>query len=253
VAGEGRVEEPVEPFGFDQFPEARNSESRDVLRGGTLIRVFDQALLKDHRMRRVDDCEASQPRIPAKGRAPGDRSAPVVSDERERFDRQRIGERENVVDQRVGIIVGYVLRQVRPGKAPLVGHDEEELVLETRRDFAPGAVRFGEAVKQDDCGLLRVAGQRDVQRHSRAKRNQPESEALSLGRGLGEVISSPRHSTSPFRRLAAPSLSRGERKLGITHRGRRGRQWNELPVVAGDQGEAQRLPVLLRLIDAVAR
>ena len=65
--------------------------------------LLDQALLKDDRMRRIDDGEARQPRIAAQRGAPGDRAAPVVADQRELLDPERIGERENVVDQLVGL------------------------------------------------------------------------------------------------------------------------------------------------------
>ena len=130
---------------------------------------------------------------------------------------ERVGERENVVDQQVGLISLDLLRPVRPGKAALVGHDEEEAILEPRRDLAPGAVRFGKAVEQDDRRVRRIAGQRDIQRHAGAKRNR------------------------------AGTRSR------IADRLRHLRKRDEFLVVAGDQREAQRLPVLLRLVDPVAR
>ena len=62
---------------------------------GFSIRLF----WKIDRMRRIDDRQPRQPRIAAKRRTPGDRSAPVVADQRETFDPQRVGEREDVVDQ----------------------------------------------------------------------------------------------------------------------------------------------------------
>src|SRR4029079_2182999 len=67
------------------------------------------------------------------------------------------------------LVVVDVLRKVGAGEAALVGHDEEKVVLEPRRDLAPGAVRFGEAVEQDHRGVLGIAGQRDVQRHAGAQ------------------------------------------------------------------------------------
>ena len=68
---------------LDHFLEARRSEGRDVLRRGALIGVFDQAFLEDHRMGRVDDREAGQPRVAAQCRRPRNRAAPVVADQRE--------------------------------------------------------------------------------------------------------------------------------------------------------------------------
>ena len=89
-------------------------------------------------------------RIAAQRRRPGDRAAPVVADQREALDAQRVGQREDVVDQRVGRDRPRRPAAGRPGKAALVGHDEAEAVLEQRRDLAPGPVRFGKAVEQDD-------------------------------------------------------------------------------------------------------
>ena len=125
-------------------------------------------------MRRIDDRQPRQARIAAQRRAPGYRAAPVVTDERKALDRERIGERENVVDQQLGLVRLDVLRPVGSGEAALVGHDQIKAVLKPRRDLAPGAVRFGKAMEQDDRRVCRIAGQRDIQSHSGAQRNAPE-------------------------------------------------------------------------------
>ena len=83
-----------------------------------------------------------------------------------------------------------------------------------RRDLAPGPVRFREAVEQDHRGLALVSGGGDVEGNASAERNAAEAEAVSLGRGLGEVFHLFHSPSSPFRRGAAPSLSRGRGNYG---------------------------------------
>ena len=80
-----------------------------------------------------------------------------------RLEAERIGEREDVVDQLVGLVILDLLRPVRAGEAALVGHDQTEIVLEQRRELAPGAVRFGKAVEEDDRRLRRAPAERDVE------------------------------------------------------------------------------------------
>ena len=139
------------------------------MRGGALVGVFDQALLEDHRMRRVDDRQPRQARIAAQRRAPGDRAAPVVADQRERSSPSASASAKMSSISRSVLYRFDVLRQVRSGKAALVGHDQEKVVLEPRRDLAPGAVRFGKAVEQDHGRIRRIAGKRDVERDPGAR------------------------------------------------------------------------------------
>ena len=94
------------------------------------------------------------------------------------LDAKRIGQCENVVDEDVGFVLTDVLRPVGSREPALVRHHKEEVTFEPRRDFAPRAMRFREAVEQDDRGLGRIAGQRDVERHPGADRN-----AAKLGHG----------------------------------------------------------------------
>ena len=104
-----------------------------------------------------------QARVAAQRRQPGDRAAPVVADQREALEPERLGEREHVLDQPVGPVILDVLRPVRAGEAALVGHDQPELVLQPRRDPAPGAVRFRKAVEQDDRRRVLRPAERDVE------------------------------------------------------------------------------------------
>ncbi len=89
---------------------------------------------------------------------PGDGSAPVMTDQRKLLDAERVGERENVVHKQVGLIRVDILRQVRSGEAPEVGHDETEAALQPGSDLAPRPVRFREAVQQDYGRARWVAG-----------------------------------------------------------------------------------------------
>ena len=148
---EGLVEEPVDsPSPRPTFSKPGRAERGDILRSRALVRVLDQALLEDHRMRRVDDGQPRQPRIAAQRRGPGDRAAPVVADQREPSRAQ--------AHRRARICRRPACRSCKPstscgrsdaGKAALIGHDQTEAVLKQRRDPAPGAVRFGKAVEQD--------------------------------------------------------------------------------------------------------
>ena len=114
------------------------------------------------------------PLRPAESGTPGDRSAPVVADERELLDAERIGERENIVDELARLIFRDIGRPVRSSEAPLVGHDKPEPVLQPRRKLAPRAVRFRETMEQDHRRVRRIARKRDVQRHSSPERDAPE-------------------------------------------------------------------------------
>src|SRR3546814_7850932 len=64
-------------------------------------------------------------RLAAERDAPRDRPAPVVPDDREFTDAQRVGERENIGDQLVGGIGLGLLRLGRSAIAALIGRSEE--------------------------------------------------------------------------------------------------------------------------------
>src|SRR3546814_4566727 len=98
-------------------------------------------------MRRIGDHRArhaarplgvQSARLAAERNPPGDRPAPVVADDGELADPQRIGERENVGDQLVRGIVGGVPRLRRAAIAALVGRDAAEAVRKMRQLVPPG-------------------------------------------------------------------------------------------------------------------
>ena len=129
------------------------------MRGGALGRVLDQALLEDERVRRVDDDQALDPVGMAQRRQPGDRAAPIVADQGEAAEPERVGERDQVLDDAVGLVVLDALGLVRAAEAALVGRDDADSRAARRaRLVAPGAVRFGKAVEEED--RLAVLGRR---------------------------------------------------------------------------------------------
>ena len=123
---------------------------------------------------------------------------------------ERIGEREDIGDQRVGGVSRDVLRSVAVAKAAQVGHDQPEAVAEQWRDLGPGAVRFGKAVEQDDRRGVGGAGNGDVHRDAGREAN-------------------------------AAVRSRVADRLGHVGDG------DELFLVAGHEREIARLPVVLGL------
>ena len=140
MAAEALRKELVPTHSFHCLLEAGRAEGGNVLRGGALIGVFDQAPLKDIWVRRVDDDQALETRVIAERGGPADRSAPVVADEGEVVETEPIDQREQVADEFVGRITLGVLRRVRTGKAALIGHDQAIFVLEERHEPTPGAV-----------------------------------------------------------------------------------------------------------------
>src|SRR3546814_2891509 len=97
-----------------------------------------------------DVCSSDLPaRLAAERDAPRDRPAPVVPDDREFTDAQRVGERENIGDQLVGGIGLGLLRLGRSAIAALIGRDTAEAGGKVGKLVAPGAVRFGKAVQED--------------------------------------------------------------------------------------------------------
>jgi hypothetical protein len=83
--------------------------------------VLDHALLEDQRVGRVDDHQPLQAIGMLQRRRPGDRAAPIVADEGEASDPERVGEREQVLDDARGFIGFQLLRPVGAGKAALIG------------------------------------------------------------------------------------------------------------------------------------
>ena len=145
-------EEAALPFwtGLQCLLHAGITERGDILAGGALGGILDQALLEDQGMGRVDDHEALDPVRMAQRREPGDGAAPIVADQGEASDLERVGERDQVLDDPVRPVVLDVLRLVRSAEAALVRADDEMIRGQRGRDLAPGAVRFGEAVQEDD-------------------------------------------------------------------------------------------------------
>ena len=99
----------------------------DILRGGALGRVLDQALLEDERVRRVDDDQALDPVRMAERGQPGDRAAPIVADQSEALQFQRIGQRDQVLEDPVGLVLLDALGLVGGAEAALIGRDHEEI------------------------------------------------------------------------------------------------------------------------------
>ena len=116
-------------------------KARIYWRGGALRGVVDQALLEDQRMRRVDDDQPGDAVGMAQRRQPGDRAAPVVADQREALELQRVGERDQVLDDPVGLVVLDALG--------LVGAARSRAGRARRRDGR--AARSGATARQVRC------------------------------------------------------------------------------------------------------
>ena len=101
-------------------------------------------------MRRIGDHRAGDARVlAAQCHTPGNRAAPVVPDDGEMRDAQRIGQQEHIADQLVGGVGGDFLRLGRGAIAALVWRDAAEPVLEMRDLVPPRAVALGKAVQED--------------------------------------------------------------------------------------------------------
>ena len=127
-----KTSKPIASIGF---VEAGHAEGVDILGRGALVRILDQALLEDDRMRRIDDRQPlsrGSPRSAAVQAIAPPQSWPTRA---KRSMAERIGERENVADQLVGLVVLDILRPVGAREAALVGHDQAEL-------GPPAAARF---------------------------------------------------------------------------------------------------------------
>ena len=150
MAAEGLGEEGLQAHRLDPLLHRRIAEGVDILRGGALGRILDQALLEDQGMRRVDDDQPGDPVGMAQRRQPGDRAAPIVADQGEALE-VRARRRARSDPRRSG-------RSCRPRRPPAcpsrrsrAGRARRRNIAGQRgRDRAPGAVRFGKAVEQDD-------------------------------------------------------------------------------------------------------
>ena len=122
LPGKALFEEGLETHPRDSRLHFRVAKRADILRSNALGLVLNDRPLEDRRMRRIDDAEPLDPGIAAQRRGPGDRAAPIMPDQREPVDPERIGQREQVGDQRIGGIGGNVLRPVAPAEpSPLMG------------------------------------------------------------------------------------------------------------------------------------
>ena len=81
--------------------------------------------------------------------APGNRAAPVMPDNREVWDGERIGQQEHIANQLVGRVGLDRLRFRRATIAALIGRDAAVAIPEMRDLVAPGAVAFGKAVEEN--------------------------------------------------------------------------------------------------------
>ena len=101
-------------------------------------------------MRGVGDDRLVDPQVlPAQRHAPGERAAPVMADNAETADPQRIGQQEDIADQLVRRVGLHRLRLRRAAIAALVGRDAAKAVGEMRDLVAPGAVAFGKSVEEN--------------------------------------------------------------------------------------------------------
>ena len=144
----------AQPEPLDQCIAGGIAKDPEVLARRALDRVGVEQLGKQHRMRRIGDHRAGHPpaHLPHNRHPPGQRAAPIVADDRELFDPQRIGQQEHVADQFVGGIILDPERLGRAAIAALVGGDAAEPARQVRDLVAPGAVAIGEAVQEDQRG-----------------------------------------------------------------------------------------------------
>src|SRR5258705_1956711 len=162
MTAEGFVEKGFIAHVLEDLLEAGGEERRYILRRLALSGILDQAHLEDDWVRGVDHRQSDQPGIATQRRRPGNRTAPIMADQSKAFDRERVGESENVTDQCVGRVRLDLLRAVRSREPALIRYDQIEIVPKLRHDVAPGAMRFGKAGEQDDRRIRWIAGQWDV-------------------------------------------------------------------------------------------
>src|SRR3546814_17040699 len=93
MAAEALLEEGFQPHRLDHLFHPGASKGAHILRGGALRLVLDHGLLEDERMRRVGDHQPLDARRVGQRRQPGYCPAPVVAEEREALDPERLSER----------------------------------------------------------------------------------------------------------------------------------------------------------------
>ena len=127
----------------DPLLHRRAAEGADILRGGALGGVLDQALLEDQGWGALTITSARQTRD--RRAAASQATAPPQSwpTRVKRPSAERVGEREHVLDHLVGPVILDPLRPVRRAEAALVGHDQAEVACKqrARRRARCGAIR----------------------------------------------------------------------------------------------------------------
>ncbi|MCY1167513.1 hypothetical protein D9M73_74780 [compost metagenome] len=164
VAREAAVEEGGQADAGNVLFEIGIAERADILARGALRQIVEQRALEDKGVRRVDDHQPRDARRVLQRRHPRDRPAPIMADQREGGEAEMIGKREQIGDHLVGGIIGHLRWLGRTRETALVGRDDEMVGAELRDDVPPRAVRFGEAVEQEDRRMRRVARRRHVER-----------------------------------------------------------------------------------------
>ena len=152
MAAEGLGVEALQAHRRDALLHRRVAEGVDILRGGALGR--DPRSGSSGRSSGCGALTMTSRSIRSgwrKRRQPGDRAAPIVADQGEALEPERVGERDQILDDPVGPVVLDALaacpsRRSRAGRA----RSTRKSLGQRRRDRAPGAVRFGEAVEEDD-------------------------------------------------------------------------------------------------------
>ena len=143
-------EERGEAVFFDEGVVGAIPEGAHILRGGALRLVAIERAGEDLRVRRVGDDEPADPIGPGDRRAPGDRAAPIMAAQGEAIDLERIGKRDQILDDLAGLVILDALGLVGLRKAALVRRDAEMVVLERIELMAPGAMRLRKTVEEDD-------------------------------------------------------------------------------------------------------
>src|SRR5690349_19246474 len=99
MLGEALFEEGREAHRLYGSLEAGSPEGIDILRRRSLALAFDQALLENDRVGRIDDGEPSEAWIAPHRSRPADCAAPIVTDQGEAFEADRVRQGEEIVDQ----------------------------------------------------------------------------------------------------------------------------------------------------------
>jgi hypothetical protein len=104
-------------------------------------------------MRCIGNHRAGDPRaLPQYGDNPRNRPAPIVADNGERPDPQRICQLKHIACQLVWPVGAHLLRFRRATIAALVRRDAAEMAREMRDLVPPATVAFGKAVQENQRG-----------------------------------------------------------------------------------------------------